>query len=166
MNARLRNIYDLREGGGWGGGVHSSTAWLSHLKFMYFLFSPFFFSLLLSLCVCRSLTSMFPHEARLRNLTYNSPLYCDISCKTYEADGGAGAAEAEEERENPKEFLGWVPIMLRSSFCVLVSTAATRLIVGLSRLGECEGFRVSWEPEGKGVGLGGEGGGVLIRCLP
>lgn len=63
---------------------------------------------------------MFPHEARLRNLTYNSPLYCDISCKTYEADGGEGAAEAEEERENPKEFLGWVPIMLRSSFCVLV----------------------------------------------
>lgn len=73
----------------------------------------------------RSLTSMFPHEARLRNLTYNSPLYCDISCKTYEADtGGRGleeGVEAEEERENPKEFLGWVPIMLRSSFCVLVS---------------------------------------------
>lgn len=67
---------------------------------------------------------MFPHEARLRNLTYNSPLYCDISCKSYEADavGAAGTdeVEAEEERENPKEFLGWVPIMLRSSFCVLV----------------------------------------------
>lgn len=68
---------------------------------------------------------MFPHEARLRNLTYNSPLYCDISCKTYEADTGVRGleegVEAEEERENPKEFLGWVPIMLRSSFCVLVS---------------------------------------------
>lgn len=68
---------------------------------------------------------MFPHEARLRNLTYNSPLYCDISCKTYEADVGDRSneegVEAEEERENPKEFLGWVPIMLRSSFCVLVS---------------------------------------------
>lgn len=67
---------------------------------------------------------MFPHEARLRNLTYNSPLYCDISCK-YEVDAGDRSqeegVEAEEERENPKEFLGWVPIMLRSSFCVLVS---------------------------------------------
>lgn len=63
---------------------------------------------------------MFPHEARLRNLTYNSPLYCDISCKTFEAEGETGA-EAEEQRDNPKEFLGWVPIMLRSSFCVLVS---------------------------------------------
>lgn len=72
---------------------------------------------------------MFPHEARLRNLTYNSPLYCDISCKTYEADGGVGAAEAEEERENPKEFLGWVPIMLRSSFCVLVSDVLLLLLV-------------------------------------
>lgn len=75
----------------------------------------------------RSLTSMFPHEARLRNLTYNSPLYCDISCKTYEADVGDRSheegVEAEEERENPKEFLGWVPIMLRSSFCVLVRGA-------------------------------------------
>lgn len=73
---------------------------------------------------------MFPHEARLRNLTYNSPLYCDISCKTYEADtGGRGleeGVEAEEERENPKEFLGWVPIMLRSSFCVLVSVVLLR----------------------------------------
>ncbi|CAM9851945.1 unnamed protein product, partial [Ectocarpus sp. 12 AP-2014] len=86
-----------------------------------------------------SLTSMFPHEARLRNLTYNSPLYCDISCKTYEADVGdrsqeeGEGLEAEEERENPKEFLGWVPIMLRSSFCVLVN----RTDKELTELGEC-----------------------------
>ncbi|CAM9155861.1 unnamed protein product, partial [Laminaria digitata] len=84
-----------------------------------------------------SLTSMFPHEARLRNLTYNSPLYCDISCKTYEADAGErlpeDGVEAEEERENPKEFLGWVPIMLRSSFCVLVN----RTDKELTELGEC-----------------------------
>eukprot|EP00752_Nemacystus_decipiens_P002915 g2713.t1 len=84
-----------------------------------------------------SLTSMFPHEARLRNLTYNSPLYCDISCKTYEADVGdrvhEEGVEAEEERENPKEFLGWVPIMLRSSFCVLVN----RTDKELTELGEC-----------------------------
>ncbi|CAN0000920.1 unnamed protein product, partial [Discosporangium mesarthrocarpum] len=80
---------------------------------------------------------MFPHEARLRNLTYAAPLYCDIACKSYEADqdpkGWQQEPGTEEERENPKEFLGWVPIMLRSSFCVLVGRSDKEL----TELGEC-----------------------------
>ncbi|CAM9151953.1 unnamed protein product [Chrysoparadoxa australica] len=77
-----------------------------------------------------SVTNMFPHEARLRNLTYAAPLYCDIKSKVYEAEN---TEEPVDQQEHPKEFLGYVPIMLRSSFCVL----AGRSDKELTELGEC-----------------------------
>ncbi|OQR95634.1 DNA-directed RNA polymerase II [Thraustotheca clavata] len=67
-----------------------------------------------------STSLLFPHEARLRNLTYAAPLYVDVTCEKYQA----GTVPVEEqdpyEREDiPREFIGSVPIMLRSQFCVL-----------------------------------------------
>uniref|UniRef100_A0A915EJ38 DNA-directed RNA polymerase subunit beta n=1 Tax=Ditylenchus dipsaci TaxID=166011 RepID=A0A915EJ38_9BILA len=58
-------------------------------------------------------TPMMPNEARLRNLTYSSPLYVDIT-KTVMKNG-----EDDIETVYPKVFVGKIPIMLRSSYCML-----------------------------------------------
>uniref|UniRef100_A0A7M5VCZ8 DNA-directed RNA polymerase n=1 Tax=Clytia hemisphaerica TaxID=252671 RepID=A0A7M5VCZ8_9CNID len=56
---------------------------------------------------------MMPNEARLRNLTYSAPLYVDIT-KTV-----TKAGHDPESEEHGKVYIGKIPIMLRSSFCVL-----------------------------------------------
>lgn len=77
---------------------------------------------------------MMPNEARLRNLTYSAPLYVDIT-KTIFRDG-----EEPIETQNQKSFIGMfldfifyqnivlvlkvitsgkIPIMLRSTYCLL-----------------------------------------------
>mmetsp|Transcript_8656 Transcript_8656/g.25884 ORF Transcript_8656/g.25884 Transcript_8656/m.25884 type:complete len:344 (-) Transcript_8656:2933-3964(-) len=137
-------------------------------------------------------SNMFPHEARLRNMTYASPIYVDVSCITQNSvstlrAGGDAEVEikgdwypcevkschdgfatitykvvlpmnvkhpevVELERvdmstrlripdvssqthriDSPKEFLGYVPIMLRSRFCVLADKSDKELC----ELGEC-----------------------------
>ena len=57
--------------------------------------------------------SLFCFQARLRNLTYSAPLYVDIT-KTVVRDG----SEPEETQHN-KMFIGKIPIMLRSTYCLL-----------------------------------------------
>lgn len=56
---------------------------------------------------------MMPNEARLRNLTYSAPLYVDIT-KTVVREG-----EEPVETQHQKTFIGKIPIMLRSTFCLL-----------------------------------------------
>nr|CAI5853946.1 unnamed protein product [Callosobruchus analis] len=56
---------------------------------------------------------MMPNEARLRNLTYSAPLYVDIT-KTIEKEG-----EDPVETQHQKTFIGKIPIMLRSTYCLL-----------------------------------------------
>lgn len=56
---------------------------------------------------------MMPNEARLRNLTYSAPLYVDIT-KTVVREG-----EDPVETKHPKTFIGKIPIMLRSTYCLL-----------------------------------------------
>uniref|UniRef100_UPI00358F32EA DNA-directed RNA polymerase II subunit RPB2 isoform X1 n=1 Tax=Myxine glutinosa TaxID=7769 RepID=UPI00358F32EA len=56
---------------------------------------------------------MMPNEARLRNLTYSAPLYVDIT-KTVVRDG-----EDPLETQHQKTFIGKIPIMLRSTYCLL-----------------------------------------------
>ncbi|GLH06502.1 LOW QUALITY PROTEIN: DNA-directed RNA polymerase subunit beta [Gryllus bimaculatus] len=56
---------------------------------------------------------MMPNEARLRNLTYSAPLYVDIT-KTIIKDG-----EEPIETQHQKTFIGKIPIMLRSTYCLL-----------------------------------------------
>uniref|UniRef100_A0A9J2PUR1 DNA-directed RNA polymerase subunit beta n=1 Tax=Ascaris lumbricoides TaxID=6252 RepID=A0A9J2PUR1_ASCLU len=72
-------------------------------------------------------TPMMPNEARLRNLTYSSPLYVDIT-KTVSRDG-----EDPKESKYEKVFVGKIPIMLRSSYCML-SNMSDR---DLTELNEC-----------------------------
>ncbi|KAL5016562.1 hypothetical protein ScPMuIL_006151 [Solemya velum] len=56
---------------------------------------------------------MMPNEARLRNLTYSAPLYVDIT-KTVVKEG-----EDPIETQHQKTFIGKIPIMLRSTYCLL-----------------------------------------------
>ncbi|OWF49277.1 DNA-directed RNA polymerase II subunit RPB2 [Mizuhopecten yessoensis] len=56
---------------------------------------------------------MMPNEARLRNLTYSAPLYVDIT-KTVVKEG-----EDPIETTHQKTFIGKIPIMLRSTYCLL-----------------------------------------------
>uniref|UniRef100_A0A5S6QXK6 DNA-directed RNA polymerase subunit beta n=2 Tax=Trichuris muris TaxID=70415 RepID=A0A5S6QXK6_TRIMR len=56
---------------------------------------------------------MMPNEARLRNLTYSAPLYVDIT-KTVSREG-----EESRTSKYEKVFIGKIPIMLRSTYCLL-----------------------------------------------
>lgn len=128
-----------------------------------------------------TMNSMFPHEARLRSLSYASPMYVDIKWDENPnsiVEGGTAEVEIDgdwyecvvdrldddsrvadvtttgrDSREEldvdvssrlrpalnqrtshfPKEFLGYVPIMLRSRFCVLDNKTDKELC----ELGEC-----------------------------
>ncbi|EMG46607.1 DNA-directed RNA polymerase, partial [Candida maltosa Xu316] len=69
--------------------------------------------------------SVFPQEARLRNLTYSAPLYVDMVKKVFKSDDNNRKdneldwIEVESDDPESKIFLGKVPIMLRSKFCAL-----------------------------------------------
>ncbi|RKP27639.1 DNA-dependent RNA polymerase II second largest subunit [Syncephalis pseudoplumigaleata] len=79
-----------------------------------------------------STDALLPHQARLRNLTYASPIYLNMRKRVMVADpnhprnrDGQGEMFMEEERgegyEEPwtKVYIGRIPIMLRSRFCHL-----------------------------------------------
>ena len=80
-------------------------------------------------------TTLFPHEARLRNLTYSAPLYVDLTKTVTTVTEGEDGQLAEEIRveELQKVFIGKVPIMLRSKYCSLHAHSDNEL----QRLGEC-----------------------------
>ncbi|KAH7909794.1 DNA-directed RNA polymerase II, subunit 2 [Hygrophoropsis aurantiaca] len=75
-----------------------------------------------------SVVPVFPQEARLRNLTYSAPLYIEMKKRVLigreDPDGIPGDVMWETEREETaddttKVWIGKVPIMLRSTFCIL-----------------------------------------------
>ncbi|KAH9081691.1 DNA-dependent RNA polymerase II second largest subunit [Lactarius deliciosus] len=76
-----------------------------------------------------SVVPVFPQEARLRNLTYSAPIYLEVfrkfSIGREDPDGQPGDMNWETELEdkpqadNPKVWIGKLPIMLRSTFCIL-----------------------------------------------
>ena len=82
---------------------------------------------------------MFPSEARLRNLTYAAPLYIDMKKITYESTNFDEVDVEFEDEEGgieemlPKVFIGEVPIMLKSSYCILHSLSEHDLV----EKGEC-----------------------------
>lgn len=76
------------------------------------------------------MTKLFPREARLRNLTYSAPLFINIT-KIETITNELGAIEREEVSE--KIFVGEVPIMLKSSYCLLNTLRREEA----AELGEC-----------------------------
>ncbi|SCV70667.1 BQ2448_3429 [Microbotryum intermedium] len=91
-----------------------------------------------------TVSPMFPNEARLRNLTYSAPLYIDMKKRVMVQDGEdidpqTGELQWREEKddvdsgEDEKIYIGKVPIMLRSGFCILNGLAERDVL----ELNEC-----------------------------
>mmetsp|Transcript_6668 Transcript_6668/g.15353 ORF Transcript_6668/g.15353 Transcript_6668/m.15353 type:complete len:840 (+) Transcript_6668:991-3510(+) len=74
--------------------------------------------------------NLVPNEARLRNLTYSSPLYCEISISVIKNEN---SQDYLLKKSFEKILIGRIPIMIKSKFCVL-SSLNTKL---LRNLGEC-----------------------------
>jgi DNA-directed RNA polymerase II subunit RPB2 len=63
---------------------------------------------------------IFPNEARIRNLTYESDLLLDITSTSKEWDEAKNRDEVKDEPKSvSKNFIGKIPIMVRSKFCAL-----------------------------------------------
>jgi DNA-directed RNA polymerase II subunit RPB2 len=63
---------------------------------------------------------IFPNQARIRNLTYESDLLLDITSTTKDFDESLGREVVKDEpRMVTKNFIGKIPIMVRSKFCAL-----------------------------------------------
>eukprot|EP01038_Epipyxis_sp_PR26KG_P008520 gene8520-11517_t len=79
---------------------------------------------------------LYPQEARLRSLTYNSQIFIDVECNMFQTDENSNY-DPEDEPVNTKKLthikIGDIPIMLRSKYCILNS----RLDRDLTKVGEC-----------------------------
>jgi DNA-directed RNA polymerase II subunit RPB2 len=62
---------------------------------------------------------IFPHEARLRNLTYASSLLVDIEKQTIITNSELGTEQVEDTEEEKGVYIGKIPIMVRSNYCAL-----------------------------------------------
>ena len=78
--------------------------------------------------------TLLPKEARLRGLSYSSPLYCDVSTTKLNI-----YATEDKKQEVPysrtieKILIGRIPIMVKSRFCVLDKLLPRALL----KFGEC-----------------------------
>ena len=65
--------------------------------------------------------ALMPNEARLRNLTYAAPLYVDITKTVIHPGGDPNDPDGgdAQETQHQKTFIGKIPIMLRSTYCLL-----------------------------------------------
>eukprot|EP00605_Chrysophyceae_sp_TOSAG23-4_P000632 GSChrysophyteH1.ASY1.ANO1.713.1 assembled CDS len=71
--------------------------------------------------------SLYPHEARLRSLTYSAPLFIDVQ---YDRDD-----EPEMDVSPPSRLLlAYVPIMLKSKFCILNGLSGYFVINGSEKV--------------------------------
>ena len=65
---------------------------------------------------------ILPHEARLRNLTYQTTIYVDIIKRDIEVrtrSDGTVEEEIKAEERQEKAYIGKVPVMVRSPYCAL-----------------------------------------------
>ena len=65
---------------------------------------------------------LYPLEARLRSLTYSSPMYVNVETRQYQLDANNKLDESVGPimlKTHDKEFFGQLPIMLKSQYCIL-----------------------------------------------
>ena len=62
---------------------------------------------------------MMPNDARLRNLTYASPLFVDVRVKTTFINNTKQGERILKERLFPNVHLGKIPVMVGSKYCLL-----------------------------------------------
>ncbi len=76
---------------------------------------------------------MMPNDARMRNLTYASPLFVDVRIRTTFIDNTKGGERQVRERLFPNVHLGKIPVMVGSKYCLLHDQKHLKPI----DLGEC-----------------------------
>jgi DNA-directed RNA polymerase II subunit RPB2 len=76
---------------------------------------------------------MMPNDARLRNLTYASPLFVDVRVSTTYIDHTKGSQRTTRVRLFPNVHLGKIPVMVGSRYCLLHDQKH----IHPSSLGEC-----------------------------
>jgi DNA-directed RNA polymerase beta subunit len=81
----------------------------------------------------RSIKNVFPSEARVRDLTYDSPIYVDIK-ETLTEEATDDSPQIIEENIHNRIMIGRTPIMLRTSNCNLSRCTPDERIDS----GECE----------------------------
>jgi DNA-directed RNA polymerase II subunit RPB2 len=83
--------------------------------------------------------NLYPHEARLRSLTYAAGVFIDINCKQYAIDGNQKVIEDEPpvlDQDHDLIHLCYLPIMVKSVHCILKSQEG-RTDRDLTQVGEC-----------------------------
>lgn len=75
---------------------------------------------------------LYPHEARLRNLTYHAQMYVDVVYRQYKMVNGEAEQEPCEET-SLRTLLGCIPIMVRSRYCSMNN----KNFKDCMRFGEC-----------------------------
>lgn len=78
--------------------------------------------------------ALYPNQARLRNLTYSSPLYCDVTLTSVTILDAEKGDEDIMEHPAVRVFMGRIPIMLRSQFCLLSKYSSDK---DYNSVGEC-----------------------------
>lgn len=76
---------------------------------------------------------MMPNDARMRNLTYASPLFVDVRIRSTFIDNTRGGVRETRERLFPNVHLGKIPVMVGSKYCLLHDQKHLEPIA----LGEC-----------------------------
>lgn len=76
---------------------------------------------------------VYPNECRLRKFTYASNVHVDVSVNETIRDFITGDVITQQIVEYPKQFLGKIPIMLKSTYCALFGENE----MDLCGLGEC-----------------------------
>ena len=67
----------------------------------------------------QTFTQIYPNDARLRNLTYETDLLLDYVSNKKEYFENTDEEKVTEEIRKEKEFIGKIPIMVRSKYCNL-----------------------------------------------
>ncbi len=80
-----------------------------------------------------SVSPMMPNDARLRTLTYASPLHVDVKVSVTFIDNTNGGQQTTKTRIFPNVHLGKIPVMVGSKYCLLGDQAH----IHHSQLGEC-----------------------------
>jgi DNA-directed RNA polymerase II subunit RPB2 len=78
--------------------------------------------------------ALYPNQARLRNLTYSAPLYCDVTLTSVVIRDAESGDEDVVPYPSMRVFIGRIPIMLRSSFCLLAQCQSDK---DYNDVGEC-----------------------------
>jgi DNA-directed RNA polymerase II subunit RPB2 len=96
-------------------------------------FQQVWLSLPMIIDIDRNTRMVYPNECRLRKITYSSNIHVDVSVTETTRDSLTEDVLDEKICEYPKQFLGKVPIMLKSAYCALFGENE----MDLCALGEC-----------------------------